>query len=94
MNEENYMMPESFKRIVHLLEQRDTLTEIASVQYGDTFVEHKDFWGSVTERQMGEVVMELIELGYVEEFDETTRNEADRIWRKFFGNQSDSDLDN
>jgi hypothetical protein len=93
MNEENYMTPESFKRIAELLETRDTLTDIAVVQYGDAFVEHEEFWGSVTERQMGEVVMELIELGYVEKYDEATRSEADRIWRKFFGNQSNNDLE-
>lgn len=94
MNEENYMTPESFKRISELLETRDTLTEIAAIQYGDAFVEHEEFWGSVTEQQMADVVVELLELGYVEKYDEATRNEADRIWRKFFGDLPDGDLDN
>jgi len=82
-----------FYRIQELLEQRDILTEISSILYGDSFVESEEFWGSVTEKQMAEVVEELLDLGYVEHYDDEIRNHADRIFRKFFGDLPDSDLD-
>ena len=82
-----------FYRIQELLEQRDILTEMSSILYGDLFVESEEFWGSVTEKQMAEVVEELLDLGYVEHYDDEIRNHADRIFRKFFGDLPDSDLD-
>ena len=89
MNEKTY----KFNRIIELLEQRDILTEMASIIYGDLFVESEEFWGSVTEKQMSVVVEELFDLGYVEHFSDEIRNHADRIFRKFFGDLPDSDLD-
>ena len=83
-----------FNRIQELLEQRDILTEMSSILYGDLFVESEEFWGSVTEKQMATVVEELLSLGYVEYYSEETRNHADKIFRKFFGDLPDNDLDN
>jgi hypothetical protein len=50
--------------IQELLEKRDTLTDIATELYGDMFITVDEFWGSPTERQMGEVDDELISLGW------------------------------
>lgn len=86
-------LEEQAKRIWELLRQRDILTEMSSILYGDLFVENEDFWGSVTERQMADVVEELIDLGFVDEYDDEVRNHADRIFRRFFGNLPDEDLD-
>jgi len=93
MNEDNEMTYEYFKRIADLLEKRDILTQMCVIMYGDEFVENEEFWGSVTERQMGEVVGELMALGYVEHYDEQTRNEATRIFNKFFGDSPDLNLE-
>jgi len=82
-----------FYRIQELLEQRDILTEISSILYGDSFVESEEFWGSVTEKQMAEVVEELLDLGYVEHYDDEIRNHADKIFRRFFGDLPDNDLE-
>ena len=53
--------------IQELLEKRDTLTDIAVELYGDMFITVDEFWGSPTERQMGEVDDELINLGWESE---------------------------
>jgi len=82
-----------FYRIQELLEQRDILTEMSSILYGDLFVESEEFWGSVTEKQMAEVVEELLDLGYVEHYDDEIRNHADKIFRRFFGDLPDNDLE-
>ena len=82
-----------FYRIQELLEQRDILTEISSILYGDLFVESEEFWGSVTEKQMAKVVEELLDLGYVEHYDDEIRNHADKIFRRFFGDLPDNDLE-
>ena len=50
--------------IEELLEKRNTLTDIAAELYGDLFITVDEFWGSPTERQMGEVDDELIRLGW------------------------------
>ena len=51
-------------KIEELIEKRDTLTDIATELYGDMFITVDEFWGSPTERQMGEVDDELINLGW------------------------------
>ena len=84
---------DKFMRLEELLQQRDILTEMSAVLYGDLFVENEDFWGSVTEKQMSQVVEEIIELGYIEQYDDEVRNHADRIFRKFFGDLRDDNLD-
>ena len=53
--------------IQELLEKRNTLTDIATELYGDMFVTVDEFWGSPTERQMGIVDDELINLGWESE---------------------------
>ena len=84
---------DKFMRLEELLQQRDTLTEISAELYGEMFVENENFWGSVTEKQMASVVEEIIELGYIEHFSDEVRNHADRIFRRFFGDLPDEDLD-
>jgi hypothetical protein len=51
-------------KIEELIEKRDTLTDIAVELYGDMFITVDEFWGSPTERQMGQVDDELINLGW------------------------------
>jgi len=85
---------DKFNRLQYLLYQRDILTDISAILYGDDFVEHPKFWGSVTEKQMANVVEEMVDMGWEETYDDEIRNEADRIFRKFFGNLPDEDLDN
>ena len=53
--------------IQELLEKRNTLTDIAAELYGDLFITVDEFWGSPTERQMGIVDDELINLGWESE---------------------------
>ena len=53
--------------IEELLEKRNTLTDIAVELYGDMFITVDEFWGSPTERQMGIVDDELINLGWESE---------------------------
>ena len=53
--------------IQELLEKRNTLTDIATELYGDMFITVDEFWGSPTERQMGIVDDELINLGWESE---------------------------
>ena len=36
----------------------------------------------------------MVDMGWEETYDDEIRNEADRIFRKFFGNLPDEDLDN
>ena len=84
---------DKFMRLEELLQQRDILTEISAELYGEMFVENENFWGSVTEKQMASVVEEIIELGYIEHFSDEVRNHADRIFRRFFGDLPDEDLD-
>ena len=84
---------DKFMRLEELLRQRDILTEISAELYGEMFVENENFWGSVTEKQMASVVEEIIELGYIEHFSDEVRNHADKIFRRFFGDLPDEDLD-
>ena len=53
--------------IEELLDKRNTLTDIAAELYGDLFITVDEFWNSPTERQMGLVDDELINLGWESE---------------------------
>jgi hypothetical protein len=50
--------------IERLLEQRDTLADIAEVLYGEDWITNLDFWGSTTELQMQQVETSLHNLGW------------------------------
>ena len=53
--------------IQELLTQRDHLSEIASVLYGDDYIFQKEFWDSPTERELKQIWEQLDLLGYEEE---------------------------
>jgi hypothetical protein len=53
--------------IQELLTQRDHLSEIASVLYGDDYIFQKEFWDSPTERELKKIWEQLDLLGYEEE---------------------------
>ena len=50
--------------IQELLNERETLCEIAKVMYGDMYVIQKDFWNSPTERELARVYEQLELLGH------------------------------
>lgn len=50
-----------------LLKQRDYLSDLATIMYGDFYVCHNDFWDSPLEIEMREVESSLLNLGYEEE---------------------------
>ena len=52
--------------IQELLSQRDNLSEIASVLYGDDYIFQKEFWDSPTERELKKIWEQLDLLGYEE----------------------------
>ena len=47
-----------------LLEKQNILGEIAAELYGELFVANDKFWGSPTEKELQEVTLSLINLGY------------------------------
>jgi hypothetical protein len=51
-------------RINELLEQRDVLTEIAFMLYGEFYVGEKAFWESSTQRDLFRIESELDNLGW------------------------------
>jgi hypothetical protein len=53
-------------RINELLEQRDVLTEIAFMLYGEFYVAEKAFWESPTQRDLYRIESELYDLGWEE----------------------------
>jgi len=53
--------------IQELLEQKNTLCEIASVLYGDNYILQDEFWNSPTEQEIKSVWEQLDLLGYEEE---------------------------
>ena len=53
--------------IQELLEQKNTLCEIASVLYGDNYILQDEFWDSPTEQEIKSVWEQLDLLGYQEE---------------------------
>ena len=50
--------------IQELLDERNTLHDIARVMYGDLYVIQQDFWGSPTERELKRVYEQLELLGH------------------------------
>ena len=70
--------------IKELLEKQDVLGDIATELYGDLWIMNEKFWGSPTERELGEVTMSLLNLGHrVENTPEG--EEAAKIIAKKFG---------
>ena len=70
--------------IKELLEKQELLGEIAAELYGDLWIMSEKFWGSPTERELQEVTMSLINLGYrVESTPE--QEEAAKVIAKKFG---------
>ena len=53
--------------IQELLEQKNTLCEIASMLYGDNYILQDEFWNSPTEQEIKSVWEQLDLLGYQEE---------------------------
>jgi len=51
-------------RINELLEQRDVLTEIAFMLYGEFYVAEKAFWESPTQKDLFHIESELYDLGW------------------------------
>jgi len=68
------------QQIQTLLEQKDTLTEIASVLYGDNYILHQEFWNSPTERELFQVWRQLDLLGYEEPISEEMQALGDMIF--------------
>ena len=66
--------------IQDLLNQRDTLNEIASVLYGDNYILHQEFWNSPTERELFQVWKQLDLLGYEEPITEEMQALGDLIF--------------
>ena len=50
--------------IKELLEKQKVLGDIAAELYGDLWIMNEKFWGSPTERELQEVTMSLVNLGY------------------------------
>jgi hypothetical protein len=53
--------------IKELLEKQEVLGDIAAELYGDLWIMNEKFWGSPTERELQEVTMSLMNLGYTVE---------------------------
>lgn len=68
------------KSIQDLLDQKDTLSEIASLLYGDDYILHKEFWNSPTERELFQVWEQLDLLGYEEPITEEMQALGDLIF--------------
>ena len=70
--------------IKELKRKQNLLSEIAAELYGDLWIMNEKFWGSPTERELEEVTMSLMNLGYrVEPTPE--QEEAAKIIAKKFG---------
>ena len=70
--------------IKELLEKQEVLGEIAAELYGDLWIMNEKFWGSPTERELQEVTMSLMNLGYIVE-PTPEQEEAAKIIAKKFG---------
>jgi hypothetical protein len=70
--------------IKELLEKQELLGDIAAELYGDLWIMNEKFWGSPTEREMLEVTMGLMNLGYTVE-PTPEQEEAAKIIGKKFG---------
>jgi hypothetical protein len=68
------------KSIQDLLDQKDTLSEMASLLYGDDYILHKEFWNSPTERELFQVWEQLDLLGYEEPITEEMQALGDLIF--------------
>ena len=68
--------------IQDLLQQKDTLHEIASVLYGDQYLLQKDFWGSPTEKELFQVYQQLDLLGYDQPVSDEHRAIGEMIFEK------------
>ena len=66
--------------IQDLLDQKDTLSEMASLLYGDDYILHKEFWNSPTERELFQVWKQLDLLGYEEPITEEMQALGDLIF--------------
>lgn len=76
--------------IKELLEKQTILGDIAGELYGDLWIMNEKFWGSPTEREMAEVTMSLVNLGYRVEFT-PEGEEAAKIVAKKFGFELDNE---
>ena len=68
--------------IQELLDERETLHEIASVMYGDFYVIQQDFWGSPTERELKRVYEQLDLLGHEDPITEEQQAIGNMIFDK------------
>jgi hypothetical protein len=68
------------KPIQDLLDQKNTLSEIAALMYGDDYILHKEFWNSPTERELFQVWEQLDLLGYEEPITEEMQALGDLIF--------------
>jgi hypothetical protein len=69
--------------IKELLEKQELLGEIAAELYGDLWIMNEKFWGSPTERELQEVTMGLMNLGYTVEPTPEQEEAAKEIAKKF-----------
>ena len=72
--------------IQELLDERDTLHEIASVMYGDFYVIQQDFWGSPTERELKRVYEQLELLGHEDPITEEQQSIGEMIFQGLVDN--------
>ena len=72
--------------IQELLDERDTLHEIASVMYGDLYVIQQDFWGSPTERELKRVYEQLELLGHEDPITEEQQAIGEMIFQGLVDN--------
>lgn len=68
--------------IQELLNERETLNQIARVMYGDMYVIQKDFWNSPTERELARVYEQLELLGYEDPITEEQQAIGEMIFDK------------
>lgn len=67
--------------IQELLDERETLHDIARVMYGDLYVVQQDFWGSPTERELKRVYEQLELLGHEDSITEEQQAIGEMIFQ-------------
>ena len=72
--------------IQELLDERETLNEIARVMYGDLYVIQQDFWGSPTERELKRVYEQLELLGHEDPITEEQQAIGEMIFQGLVDN--------
>ena len=72
--------------IQELLDERETLIEIARVMYGDLYVIQQDFWGSPTERELKRVYEQLELLGHEDPITEEQQSIGEMIFQGLVDN--------